>query len=160
MKIYKIANFDYMYHNTSPENVFLIELHGLKINQEQNKTLGAREEILEVYGLNPIFLSLIPDKFRGMGDATLKIDVRGLDLVADIPSLYDLGSYYGDNEEGMWFVNDKIPPELKNYVDKKGMIYYDDLLNPQSPIVDVCIRLTKTAACENSIEPKRITVLA
>jgi len=156
---YKTANRVVMYHHTAPENVFLIQQNGLKINQEWGKTQGAQVDIERIYGARPIFLALDPNKFKGANDVTLEIDVTGLDLVADIPSLYDFGGYYSDKDQGMWWDENGVPFPLIDYVDENGMLFYEDLLNPSSPVVKVCIEFTKTAVCENSIEPQRIKVL-
>lgn len=158
MNWYKIAQaYSTMYHHTSSENEFLIQQHGLKINQEWGKTIDAGKDIERIYGLRPIFLSLDPDKFKGPNDITFEVNVTGLDLVADIPSLYDKGAYY--DEEGMWWEEDATPFEVMDYIDENGMIYFNDLLTPGHAIVNVCIGMTRTAVCENSIEPSRLKLL-
>lgn len=155
MNWYKIAQaYSIMYHHTSPENEFLIQQNGLKINQEWGKTMNAKTDIETIYGMRPIFLSLEPDKFKGSKDVTFEVNVTGLDLVADMPSLYDHGAHY--DESGMWWDEDATPFEFMDYVDENGMIYYDNLLTPGSALVNICISKTKTAACENSIEPSRL----
>ena len=160
MKIYRIASsHSIVYHNTSPENVFLVERNGLKINQEWGKSMGAKETIEQIYGMRPVFVGLTPDKFKGARDVTLKIDVTGLDMVADIPSLYDKRAYYDMEQDLMWFEEANVPLQLLDYVDENGAIYFSDLLNPNNPLVDICINLTQTAAIEQSIEPSRIQVL-
>ena len=149
-----------MYHNTDKSNDFLIEQNGLKINTEDwGKTTNAQEYIVRIYGMKPIFLSLNPELFKGSNDITLKINSNGLDIVADIPSVSDLGAYYGDNDEGMWFSENNIPPQLINLVDENGMIYYNDMLNTNSPVAKACIEATQTAACLESIPTTRITLI-
>lgn len=158
MNWYKIAQaYSIMYHHTSSENSFLIEQNGLKINQEWGKTMDAQSDIERIYGMRPIFLTLEPSKFKGPNDVTFEVNVSGLDLVADIPSLYDHGAYY-DNE-GMWWEEDSTPFEFMDYVDENGMIFFNDLLTPNHPLVNICITKTKTAACENSIEPSRLRLM-
>lgn len=148
-----------MYHNTDKGNLFLIQRNGLKINQEWGKTTGAQNEVEAIYGIRPIFLSATPDRFKGKNDVTLVINVEGLDLVADIPSVYDKGAYYSDDMEGMWFEEEATPFEIMDFVDGDGMIYFKDMLTPDSPLAEKCIEWTGTAACENSIEPNRISVM-
>lgn len=159
MKIYRLSHsYKIMYHHTSKENDFLIEQHGLRINQEWGKTMDAQSDIERIYGMRPIFLSIEPLKFKGQNDITFEVNVSGLDLVADIPSLYDHGAYYAD--DGMWWEEDSTPFEFMDYIDENGMIYFEDLLTPDNPLVDVCISKTKTAACENSIEPQRLRIIS
>ncbi|MCK9435203.1 MAG: hypothetical protein M0R32_10410 [Candidatus Cloacimonetes bacterium] len=146
-----------MYHNTSAENDFLIARGGLKINQEWGKTIGAQSDIEKIYGMRPVFLSLTPERFKGSRDITLAIEVSGLELVADIPSLYDKGGYYDDN--GMWWEEEGVPLPLLDYVDEDGYIPYDFMLDPNAPVCKACIALTGTAACLESIAPERITIL-
>ncbi len=158
MKIWKIAQvYSIMYHHTSRENAFLIEQNGIKINQEWGKTIGAQSDIEKIYGMRPIFLTVESSKFKGPNDVTFEVNVSGLDLVADIPSLYDHGAYYDD--EGMWWEEDATPFEFMDYIDDKGLIYFDDLLTPNHPLVNLCINKTKTAVCENSIEPSRLRLM-
>jgi hypothetical protein len=158
MNWYKLAQaYSKMYHHTSSENEFLIETHGLKIDQEWGKTIDAQADIERIYGMRPIFLTLDPNKFKGPRDVTFEVNVTGLDLVADIPSLYDKGAYYDEN--GMWWEEEATPFWVMDFIDDNGMIYYDDLLTPNHPLVNACIMETQTAACENSIEPSRLRLL-
>lgn len=157
MNWYKIAKaHSIMYHHTSKENSFLVQRNGLKINQDWGKTMGAKSDIERIYGMRPIFLAIEPSKFKGAGDVTFQVNVEGLDLVADIPSLYDHGAYYDEN--GMWWEEDFTPFIVMDYLDENGMMSFDNLLTPGHPLVDICIGITKTAACENSIEPSRLKV--
>ena len=146
------------YHNTSRENGFLIERLGLRINQDWGKTMDAQTDIERIYGMRPVFLATSPDRFKGKGDVTIEVDAAGLDLVADIPSLYDKGGYYDD--KGMWWDEDGVPLQLIDYVDEDGFISYDDMMETGTPLVKALIALTGTAACLQTVTPDRLKVLA
>jgi len=146
-----------MYHHTNKNMQSSIEKNGLLINQSFNKTTGAQSEIRKIYKMNPIFLSLTPYLFKEWGDITFIVDVTGLNIVADIPSLVDRGAYYGDTGDCIWF-RVKKSVELFNYIDENGALYYSDLLDSDSPVAIACINLTRTGACLQNIPPERIKV--
>ena len=96
-----------------------------------------------------------------IGDVTLRVNVTGLDIVADIPSLGDeLGAYRlltrKEHEEGMWFY--KVPHLLKD-IANDGVLLFDDLLDTNSRVALACINVTRTAACLQSIPSHLITAL-
>lgn len=109
----KNTTIDFGYHYTSKENYDKIQREGLKINQRENltNTFGNESDnwVKRAYGLTPIFLSLKPLKQFGprrpYGSSydwvLLKVDVRGLDIVADLGFLIDHGAYI--EEDGFWF---------------------------------------------------------
>lgn len=154
-----------MYHVTSEENVETILREGLKINQPYYLTEGA-EWTTAYYGVNPIFLSVEPwitdaktiawgiEEKEPLALAILKVDVAGLDLVADLASLVDRRAYF-DEGYFWWKYDHEIPPSLKEYHDSEWGIDIDFLIEP-SPIADAAIGATGTAACLEDISPERI----
>jgi len=155
MNWYKRSQSNFAYHSTSANNVEAVLSQGLKINQPWGKSEGAKAIIEDIYGLKPIFISFFPDYLKKGSDVTFIIDVSGLPLVADAPSIYDNGAFYG--EQGMWFEGNE-PSELKDVIDKYGEIFYKDMLSPEHPVCQACIRLTNTAAIMQNIEPERISL--
>jgi len=153
----KSLNRNIMYHNTPKRFVPIIRQEGLKINSQYNKSQASQWFIPEIYKINPIFLSLKPEIFKEIGDITLKIDTTGLTVVADIPSLTKYGAYYDETGEGLWFKRQHLAPKkIRDMEDEDNMIYYWDLLDPNSQVVQTCIELTQTAACMENIKPNRI----
>lgn len=145
-----------MFHRTNRKNAPIIQKTGLKTGQQWGKTTGAKDVIEEIYGTRPIFLSYNKDEFKEQNDVVFKVDTTDLILVADIPSLYDKGAYYG--EYGMWFEEDQVPLELIDFVDENGMIPFEGLLDPDSFICNAVIKFTQTAACLSDIPANKITV--
>ncbi len=144
-----------MYHHTSPENAFNIHLDGLLVNQQYNKTTGAADLIMDIYPVKPVFLAITSEKFKESGDVTFKVNISGLNLVADIPSLTGFNAYYSDYNDGLWWKLGTEPSALKGFIEN-GFLSYDELLTPNSDLVEVCIALTETCACIESIPPDRI----
>ena len=162
MKIYKISqNFNVasvVYHNTSVSNLESILENGLLINKDYNKSQKSQDFIKDIYGLNPIFVSLDPNKFKEENDVTLKINTSGIDLVADIPSLYvEAGGYY--NNEMRWMYFEDSPESLKQYLKEDNVALYEDLLFPHDPLTNECIKLTRSAAVMENIKPEYIEKL-
>jgi hypothetical protein len=151
----KAQNTTIMYHNTPANLVPQILKEGLKINSPYIKSQASQWFIPKIYKMNPIFLTLQPQKFKEEGDITLAINTTGLKLVADIPSLTNYGAYYSE-DEGMWFKTGTTPPELIDLEDEEGMIYYWDLLDPDGKTAETSIQFTQTAACMSDISPERI----
>lgn len=160
----------FMYHTTKKENVEKILSEGLKINMPVDMTQGGVWSH-KIYGMNPIFLSSYPAKTENMimsGDEfkdyiTLKVNVTGLDLVSDLPSLITHGAYMdydgGDVNCLYWYVPDEYKAkELKEYLNDDGEIYFDDLLyNPD--VIKASIELTGSAVVMENIPPERISKL-
>jgi len=144
-----------MYHNTPANLIPQILQQGLKINSPYVKSQASQWFIPEAYETRPIFLSLTPNLFKEEGDVTLSVDITGLPLVADIPSLTHYGAHYSDAKEGIWFEEGKTPAALQEY-DYDGTLYYEDLLDPNFSLAQTCIQLTKSAACLQDIPPQRI----
>ena len=160
MNWYKISQIqNIMYHNTSAALVNQILKEGLKINSPYVKSQASQWFIPDIYKMNPIFLSSRPDIFKEKGDITLTINISGLSIVTDIPSLTGFGAYYSDLGDGIYFETGKTPKQLKDFEDEEGMLDYSELLDPHSELTRTCIKLTKTAACMENIEPNRIKLL-
>ena len=139
-----------MYHSTDPKNIDAIQQAGLQIGRESvHTTAGAWAD--EFYGTRPVYVSVQKGKYEGQ---PLAIDTSGLDLVADLPGLVDTGAY--QEEEGMYWDEGAEPPEMLDFVDDGGMVYFDDLLSPGHPIAMAAIELTGTAAVLEDIPPERI----
>jgi hypothetical protein len=160
MNWYKKAalNIPRMYHSTSAQRFPTIQSEGLKVNSEWDKTTGGQQLVETGYGgVKPIFLSKRSREFFEEGDVVLEVNTEGLPLVADLPSLYDRGAYM--DEEGMWFEEHYTPFEFIDLVDENGMLFYDDLTNPNSEVSQIAIIFTGTAACMVDIGPERIRVI-
>jgi hypothetical protein len=130
------------YHRTTADRIDSILENGLKINSEKNLTLGGIST-LDYYGLWPIFLST-SSKTMYTADAPIiiEVDVTGLKIVADLPSLSDLGAYL--SEDDVWFEGSK-----KTY----DMV---EILTPGTPACEAMIRKTKSAACLTDIPPNKV----
>ena len=149
-----------MYHVTNKNNVDSILKYGLLINKEYYMTDGGKWST-EVYGLNPIYLSMNPDKtakqkLKTKEDVIFEVDVNGLELVADLPALVDWGAYIDDSQEFIWF---EKRVKIRKYEDEDGCIYFEDLLNPDLIVTEDSIKMTKSAAVMTNINPKRIKLL-
>ena len=112
----------------------------------------------EVYGCRPVFLSLEPGRsadtrYELAGRDVWQVDTAGLELVADLPGLYDSGASV-EPGEGMWFHEGYTPDALAPFEDDDGLIGFDDL-------TDACaaaaIAVTLTAACLSDIAPCRLS---
>lgn len=141
-----------MYHSTAPKNIGAIKSSGLRVGSESVHTMGGAWAD-EYYGVRPIYLSINRGTYAGQ---PLAVDVTGLELVADLPGLIDTGAYQA--EDGMYWDEGAEPPEMLDFIDENGIIYYDDLLTPGSPIVQAAIELTGTAAVLKNISPERMQI--
>lgn len=146
------------YHTTSPQAVNEIEKSGLKINSKFNKSQASQSYVNEMYGMNPIYVSKEQGKYKN--GVVLGVDVTGLDLVTDIPTLIsDYGAMLGEDLTHVWFDEDNTPFEMFDWVDGNGALYFDDLLNPNSAVAKAMIELTGTAAVMQDIPADRIKVV-
>jgi len=154
------SSIDYGYHYTSKENYEKIQKEGLKINQRENltNTFGNESDkswVRKAYGITPIFLSLEPlERFgprRPMGSSydwvLLKVDVKGLDIAADLGLLIDHGAYIEEN--GFWF---KRKPEWLGSDDYS----YEDLQGSDTFDLNTVINKTGTFVVLQDIEANRI----
>ena len=141
-----------MYHSTSPENINNIQQYGLEVGSKSAFTIGGAWAD-EYYGTRPIYISMQKGKYEGQ---PLAIDVSGMGLVADLPGLVDIGAII--EEEGVYWNEGSEPQEVMNLVDEDGMLYFEDLLDPNHPASHAAIELTGTAASLESIPPSRIKI--
>jgi hypothetical protein len=151
---------EYWYHTTSPENAKLILQGGLRINPRgKGKSRASLQWMPEAYGgITPIFLSRKPGRYSN--GVILKVDVSGLDLVADIPGLVDFDgrltdhSIYWDEEETPEIIWDLMDPGTEESVN--GELEFEWLREPDNDISRAAIELTGTAAVMQNIDPSRI----
>lgn len=147
----------FAYHITSIERIDSILENGLLVNREKNFSEMSLTYMMDVYGMIPVFVSLDYSSY-GKSDPKslrLKIDIEGIPLVADIPSLVDIGAYI--EEDGIWFKR-----KNRNVIDPindPDLIHFDELLDPTNRYCIKAINATGTAAIMQNIEPSRIQVL-
>ena len=150
----KNTTIDFGYHYTSKENYDKMQKEGLKINQSQHLTHGG-EWVKNAYGITPIFLSLKPLKQFGprmpYGSnydwVLLKVDVRGLDIAADLGFLIDYGAYI--EEDGFWF---KRKPNWLG----DDEYSYEDLQGSETFDLNNVIKKTGTFVVLEDIDANRI----
>lgn len=145
------------YHSTDPKNLKSILKDGLKINSSANYSKASLEYMKNVYGVIPIFIAKSPEPYDGDLEAVvLAVDISGLDLVSDIPTLI---SHYGAyiEESSIWFEEGDL--RAPSWADEEDEILFDDLLDPSSDYCKSSIETTGTAAVMSNIPPERIRVL-
>jgi len=147
-----------MYHSTAPNRVNSILVNGLRTGEEVNLTEGGSWAHL-VYKTNPIFVSSQPNKFAGV---PLQVDVSGLKLYADLPSIVDeTHAMIDDNMVGFWWEeNDEenLTEALRKYINEDGELSFYDILNNEF-LSKLLINITQTAAILQNISPDRIQAL-
>ncbi len=150
---------DVMYHTTlQPRNAEAIEANGLRVGSKEVGFSMASDWSNDVYGVRPVYLSMNPseygeeDEYEGI---TFEVDVSGLDLYPDLPTLVDYGAYV-EEREGMYWEHGEVPPEMEGVVDGDGFISFDDLLTPDSAAAATVIKLTGTAVSLEDIDPERL----
>jgi hypothetical protein len=156
------ASSQFMYHRTHPDRVEAILRDGLKLNSEVHLT-QAGSWSHRYYGCNPIYLSQQPDEYKVDGSALLKVDVAGLPLVADLPGIVSAGFLV--EEDGMYEYDEDDDEfdddgELLNGDREQESFGYEELVDPDSWEVEEAMKLTRTCAVLQDIEPSRITRLA
>lgn len=146
------------YHTTTRENLQSILKNGLKINSAANYSIGSLDYMKHVYGGKvPIFVAKSPEPYdNDLDGIVLEIDITGLELVSDIPTLL---SHYGAylDENGIWFKDDH--PKAPLWTKGEDLIFFRDLLNPNSVYCSDSIATTGTAAIMQDIPPQRIKVI-
>ncbi len=151
------------YHVTHKDNVDSILKNGLLINQKYYMTQGG-SWAKYAYGMNPIFLSMLPTKTAKQNlvekdDVIFKVDVSDLELVADLPALIDFGAYITVDSDAFYWPMGKEPKRMSKWISSiDGEIYFDDLLNPYSQITKDAISLTKSCAVMQNIPPNKISL--
>ena len=147
-----------MYHVTEEKNIPRILREGLKVGQERSFTQIDWME--DYYGdEKPLFLSIEPWE-EGEGLKAIQINISGLQLFPDIPSLTDHGGYFDEEQDGskvLWWKDKDVyrAGPLADYFEE-GSIYVDDLLSGGSEAGRVAIGLTGTAVVFEDIPPNRI----
>jgi hypothetical protein len=147
------------WHTTNKKNLEKILAEGLIPGQKSYMTI-AGEWADKVYGIRPIYISLEPWKTKtqdltGENHVTLELNLEGLDLVADLPSLYDRGAYYDYDWGGIYF--DNTPEELEEFKDEETeIILFDFLIDPYHPACEEAMKLTGSCACLNPIDSSRV----
>ncbi len=169
MKLGRLLNYlleetaksgDYWYHTTSEVNAERIKREGLRINPSgKGKSRGSLDWMPEAYGgITPIFLSREPGRY--LNGVVLRVDVSGLDLVADIPGLVDFGGEV--SESGIWWDEEETPEIIWDLMDPEtdesvnGELEFEWLREPDNDISRAAIELTGTAAVMEDIDPSRI----
>jgi hypothetical protein len=84
-----------------------------------------------------------------------EVDVSGMDLYPDLPTLVDYGAYV-EEDEGLYWEWGTAPKEIEPLLDGDGFVTFDDILDPGSPAAEAIINFTKTAVSLESIPPERI----
>lgn len=146
-----------MYHATPEYNVESILKHGLVPRKEKGFTIADQAWLDEIYGGQPVFLSVYNSHFYKVhgNEVVLQVDVVGLSLLADLPSLVDIGGYLEEAE--VWWEEGAEPHNLSKYLDKHGAIKYRKLVKPGFA-ADAAIKDTGTAVVLGTIPPDRIRV--
>jgi len=148
----------YGYHVTSEYNYDkYIRNEGLRINSSNSKfTIGDNRWIRRAYNMIPIFLTTeIESKYSGGdsgGNVLLRVDVRGLDIGADLGGLMDLGAYI--EEDSFWF------KQIPDWVVGDGEYSYEELVNESGDfsIRDAIVATKSFVVCED-IESERISYI-
>jgi hypothetical protein len=145
------------YHTTNKERINSILKNGLKVNSLANYSMASLDYMKDIYGVIPVFVAKSPNPYDNDSDSiVLSVDVSGLDLVSDIPTL---ASHYGAyiDEDGIWF--EEGDSRVPSWSAGEDIVFYDDLLNAKSSYCQDSIQTTGTAAIMSDISPDRIKVL-
>ncbi|TXH10324.1 MAG: hypothetical protein E6R04_05520 [Spirochaetes bacterium] len=146
---------DFWYHTTTRKNLERIATEGLKTNSPSNYSIASLEYMKDAYGVVPIFLAKSSKPYEDHVDSViLKIDTRGLDLVADIPTLAShFGAYV--EEDHIWFESDDR--RAPRWGRKEDSIPFEELIN--GSFREDAIKTTGTCAVLQNIPPNRIKIL-
>jgi hypothetical protein len=151
-----------MIHLTDARNVDAILSEGLRTDMPKALT-GDIDWIETCYQMRPIFLAMedgarFIDASLGEDPALATIEVMGdnLSLVADLPSLIDLGGRY--DEGYIIWKQGRAPQELRRFLDESGSLEVEYLLDADTDVCRAAIMLTGTAACLENIPPTRLSV--
>jgi len=147
-----------MIHRTQPDRVESILREGLRADMPVNLTdCGDWAQLW--YEANPVFLAMPDAPFIAALDGAgveIQVDATWLPLVADLPSLCDIG---GRVEDGLiWWKAGREPPALLPYLDEHGGIEIEHLIDPGTDACRAAIEATGTAACLEDIPPDRISM--
>lgn len=145
-------------HRTSADRLDRILAEGLRTDMPTALT-DCGNWAHAFYGLNPVFLAEPDAPFleaQPDGGVLLEVDATALPLVADLPSLCDLGGRF---DEG-WLIWRRgcEPKDLAEFLDEYGGIEIEHLVDPRSDACRAAIRATGTTACLGPIAPDRLRV--
>lgn len=150
---------EYGYHYTTKDSYKKIKTEGLKVNQEVNVKVTAHDYwMVPAYGVKPIFMGTEPLKQFGerrpIGSeydwVLLKVDVKGLDIAADLGILTEYGAHIEDN--GFWF---KQKPQ---WLDGNEFTF-EDLQGSDTLDMVKVIKQTKSFVVLEDIHPDRIEMV-
>ena len=153
----RFLNERMMYHATlQPSSAESIEANGLRTGSKEVGFTKAGDWAKDVYGVQPVYLSMKPSEGGGRRyeGITFEVDVSGLTLYPDLPALVDYGAYV--EEDGVYWEDEQIPPEMEGVIDEDGFVSFDELLTPDSPAANAAIGLTGTAVSLENIEPEKL----
>ena len=149
----------YGYHYTTKDSYKRIESEGLRVNQDVNIKVTAHDYWMKpAYGVKPIFMGIEPLKQFGerrpIGSeydwVLLKVDVKGLDIAADLGILTEYGAHI--EEDGFWF---KQKPK---WLDGSEFTFEDLQGSDTFDLVKV-INQTKSFVVLEDIHPDRIEMV-
>ena len=116
------------------------------------------------YGCQPIYLAkrpwyeLLSDAEDFLAELAVIYIPSPLQVVADLPSLVDLGGQVTDDECLWWEDEDDIPRHLVGIHDWDDGIPIEDLVLPGYS-ANLAIEATQTAACLLPIPPEHLRIL-
>jgi hypothetical protein len=174
-----------MYHTTTAEGAKGILQHGLAPQKRGGYTTEYGDAAMSnYYARRPAFLGDKPWGTQGDWNTVLEVDVTGIPLAADIPSVAEeVGLYYGglvlksvdpagrdryrtSSKEALKLLEPHARRSVFRKYDPKGQdigpggyedqILMEDLAKPGSPAAQAAIQLTGTAAVYDRIPPSRI----
>lgn len=156
------ANDTVWYHTTEAARVDTILREGLLPGKPLwFTTKGAAGH--DFYNSPVLYFSRERGLYHADDSAILQVSLRGIDVVADIPSLVDFGAYVGtpgdDFEVVYWMHDDVVPPRLRGFVDPDDLLLSRDDLEYDDGCIFACSYVTGTIATHKSIPPDRITVV-
>lgn len=146
----------FVYHTTKQSNVASILRVGALVNIGWGLTKEGKWADEFYGGIRPIYVTIEavrPVYAIGFG-GMLRIDARGLELVADLPSLIDLGGSINFDAGTVWFESN-VPDNLASFLDEDDEIAFADLIVP-GPAASAAIRDTGTAAILADIPADRV----
>ena len=163
-KTNKLANSSLIgYHGTSKANLPSIKKSGLVPGQEKFNFTQSGSWAINVYGINPIYISLDNSILSSNGiydpEVVLKINLFGLKLYPDLPTFASEYHAYIDEGNGLyWEQEDAVPHLLKEWVDSENYIHFSDCLEQQG-LMESMIQQSRTCAVLETITPDKLTIV-
>ncbi len=149
-----------MVHVTPCSRVGDILVGGLLPGQDAVLTEGGHWA-REWYGDSPVYLAVPGSPYVDAvlaecpGSVVLDVDVEGLDLVADLPSLVDIGARI--DGDLLWWEAGREPDALAPYLDD-GEVAIEDMLDPSSEACRAAILATGSAASVHPVPAGMVAV--